>query len=114
MVLLDAKQSDLPSEIAQYLTRAELLIRQTEPSSFVITNQRVTIKSGWLSRRMFEMLLPQIESIHVNQGIIDRFFDTGIVVIHGTGGSQEIFPGIRHALEFRRVATESIERYATR
>jgi uncharacterized membrane protein YdbT with pleckstrin-like domain len=81
-------------------------------SSFIITSRRISIKRGWLSRNTFEMLLPKIESIHVEQGILDRMFGTGVVVINGTGGSHELFPGIRHAIEFRRMATESIERYA--
>lgn len=83
-------------------------------TTFVVTNKRITIRRGWLSRRSFEMLLSKVESIHVNTTLLGRMIGCGTVVIHGTGGSNEVFPGIRNAEDFRQHATEAIERYGRR
>ncbi len=39
---------------------------------FVITNKRVIIKTGLISRRTFEMYHTKIESVNVDQGILGR------------------------------------------
>jgi hypothetical protein len=83
-------------------------------SQFVITNRRIVMKTGWLSWRSFELLLSKVESIQVEQHFIDGMLGSGVVVIHGTGGSSETFRSIRNAVKFREVATEAIERYVSR
>jgi membrane protein YdbS with pleckstrin-like domain len=80
-------------------------------SKFVVTNRRITIKRGWLSLNSFEMLLAKVESIQIEQGLFERLLGTGKLVIIGTGGSKERFPDVKNIIEFRRFATESIERY---
>ncbi|MDN3678410.1 PH domain-containing protein [Flavobacterium paronense] len=69
---------------------------------FAITNRRVIIKTGLISRKTFEMNLSKIESVNVDQGILGRILGYGTITIVGTGGSREVFPKISNPIEFRK------------
>jgi len=69
---------------------------------FAITNKRVVIKTGWLSRHTIEMNLNKIESVKVEQSIMGRMLGYGTVRIIGTGGTREAFDNIRNPLLFRK------------
>jgi uncharacterized membrane protein YdbT with pleckstrin-like domain len=69
---------------------------------FVITNRRVIVKTGLISRKTFEMNHSKIESVNVDQGIIARILGYGTIIIVGSGGTREIFPKIKNPLEFRK------------
>jgi membrane protein YdbS with pleckstrin-like domain len=70
-------------------------------SELLITNRRVIIKVGFISRRTIEIFISKIESVAVSQGIFGRLWNFGTVIIRGTGGSAEPFTMIAHPLEFR-------------
>lgn len=76
-----------------------------------VTNRRVCIKTGMMTRRTFELLLSKIESIGVEEDIWGRMLGYGTVTVRGTGGSPEPFPRISHPLEFRKHVQEQIELY---
>lgn len=71
-------------------------------SEFVITNKRVIIKTGLISRHTLEMNLSKIESVNVSQSIIGRILGFGSITIVGTGGSTETFNNIKNPVEFRK------------
>ena len=71
-------------------------------SEFAVTNKRVIIKVGWISRRSIEMNLSKIESVDVQQGLFGRLFGYGKIVVVGTGATREPFARIEGPLEFRR------------
>ena len=71
-------------------------------SEFAITNKRVIIKVGLISRRTLEMNLNKIESVNVNQSILGRMLGYGTIVIVGTGGTKEPFAAISDPLTFRK------------
>lgn len=75
-------------------------------SEFAITNKRVIIKEGFISRRTLEMNLNKIESVNVNQGILGRMLGYGTIVIVGTGGTKEAFAAISDPLTFRKKIQE--------
>lgn len=75
---------------------------------FVITNKRVIMKSGLISRRTLEMNLSKIESVNVEQGVLGRLLGYGTIRIIGTGGTREAFPMINRPLEFRRKFQELV------
>jgi uncharacterized membrane protein YdbT with pleckstrin-like domain len=77
-------------------------------SEFAVTNKRVLVKVGILSRRSIEILLPKIEGITVNQGLIGRACDYGTIVVSGTGGTKEPFKTIAKPFEFRKQVQEQI------
>ena len=69
---------------------------------FVVTNKRVIVKTGLISRKTLEMNLNKIESVNVDQSIMGRMLDYGTITIIGTGGTKESFPNIGKAVEFRK------------
>lgn len=71
-------------------------------SEFAVTNKRVVIKVGLISRRMIEMNLSKVESIEVRQDIPGRLVNYGTIVVIGTGGTKEPFTTIDDPLAFRR------------
>jgi uncharacterized membrane protein YdbT with pleckstrin-like domain len=71
-------------------------------SEFAITNKRVVIKVGLISRRTLEMNLNKIESVNVNQGILGRMLGYGTIVVIGTGGTKEPFAAISDPMTFRK------------
>src|SRR5579885_515875 len=78
---------------------APLIDRLT--SEFVITNRRIVIKQGLVSRRTLELNLSKVESVNVDQGILGRILDYGTITVIGTGGTRESFADIAAPLEFR-------------
>ena len=86
------------------LTIAPLIQRAV--SEFVITNRRIIIKTGFIARRTFEMNLSKIETVNVDQSVMGRILNYGIITIIGTGGTREIFHNISKPLEFRKAFQE--------
>lgn len=79
---------------------APLIHKYTD--EFAITNRRVIIKTGLISRNTFEMNLSKIESVNVDQGVIGRILGYGTIRIVGSGGTKETFPNILNPLDFRK------------
>ena len=71
-------------------------------SEFAITNKRVIIKTGLISRKTIEMNLQKIESVNVNQSILGRILGYGDIQIVGTGGTRESFKRIKKPITFRK------------
>ncbi len=77
-------------------------------SEFAVTNQRVSLKVGWIKRASVELLLSQIESIEVYQKTFARMFNYGTIVVNGTGRARYAFDKIEQPLEFRRQLQEQL------
>ena len=71
-------------------------------SEFAVTNRRVIIKTGWISRRTIELNMSKVESVEVAQDIIARMLGYGTITVIGTGGTREPFSLINDPLGFRR------------
>lgn len=78
-------------------------------SEYAITNKRVIIKVGLISRRTIEMNLSKIESVNVDQSVLGRILGYGEITLNGTGGTRESFTDISNPAKFRRVFQESID-----
>ena len=74
--------------------------RQT--TELVLTDRRIIMKRGIVSRDTVEMNLNKVESLHVNQGLLGRILDYGDVTVVGTGASLEPLRGISRPLELRK------------
>jgi uncharacterized membrane protein YdbT with pleckstrin-like domain len=77
-------------------------------SEFAVTNKRVLIKVGLISRHSLELLLRQVEGIGVDQTLSGRILGYGTISVVGTGGTNEAFRMISNPLEFRRQVQGSI------
>lgn len=79
-------------------------------SEFGITDKRVIMKSGFISRYAFENSLDRIEGVEISQSIMGRIFDYGSIRIRGVSGTNELFSAVRHPFRFRYKVLEEIER----
>jgi uncharacterized membrane protein YdbT with pleckstrin-like domain len=70
-----------------------------------VTNLRVVHKTGFISRKSFEMSLDKVESVDVTQSIAGRVFDFGDVTIMGVGEGKETIKTIASPLAFRNSIT---------
>lgn len=96
-------------ELKSILTLFIRPIIMTHTDEFAITNKRVIMKTGLISRNVFEMTLTHIESINVDQSIAGRIFNYGTVIIVGSGGTRESFANIAAPVAFRRAFMDAIE-----
>jgi len=65
-------------------------------TEYSITNKRLIIKTGFISRHIKEMNLNSIETITVSQGILDRIFSTGTIIATGRGVEVVVFGSINN------------------
>jgi len=79
-------------------------------TEMAVTNRRVVVKVGLVSRRTIEMLLSKVETIEVRETAFARLMGYGTVVLIGTGGSSEPFEKMSHPLEFRSHVQQQIEK----
>jgi uncharacterized membrane protein YdbT with pleckstrin-like domain len=90
-----------------FIARGVLVRNATE---MTVTNKRVFVKVGFAARRTIELLLSRVESIGVEESVMGRMLGFGTVIIHGTGGTPEVFNMIAHPLEFRTQVQQQIEK----
>lgn len=79
-------------------------------TEMAVTNRRVVIKTGLVSRKTIEMLLNKVESIEVSETAFGRMLGYGTIVVIGTGGTPEPFHKVAHPLEFRSQVQQQIEK----
>ena len=71
-------------------------------SEFAVTDKRVLIKTGIVSRHTLETLLTKVENIGVEQTLWGRLLNYGTLYVTGTGSTRETFAGIHAPLDFRK------------
>jgi membrane protein YdbS with pleckstrin-like domain len=59
-----------------------------------VSNHRLIMKRGWLSRSTDELQLKAIEQVNFKQGFVGRLFGFGQVDVHGTGVDDLHIPAI--------------------
>ena len=67
-----------------------------------VTNKRVILKKGIISRKTEEMKLTSIETVEIDQGVFGRIFGFGTVKITGRGISDFVFKGIDDPMSVKR------------
>ncbi len=70
-------------------------------SIYAVTNKRVIIKTGVISRRTVELVLAKCEGIQVVQGIAGRIFGYGSIVVT-TGGATNCYYYVANPFRFKR------------
>lgn len=83
------------------------LIRKNS-TEVVVSDKRVLIKTGFISRKSIEVLLSKVESIGVDESGLGRMLGYGSVIVRGTGGTFESFNRIARPNEFRRHVQQQI------
>ena len=67
-----------------------------------VTNKRVILKMGIVSRKTEEMKLASIETVEINQGFWGRVFGFGTVKVTGRGISNVVYKGIDDPMAVKR------------
>jgi len=67
-----------------------------------VTNKRVILKTGIISRKTQEMKLKAIETVEINQGILGRIFGFGTIKVTGRGISDFLFKGVDDPMSVKR------------
>ena len=80
-------------------------------TEMAVTNKRVIIKIGFLTKRTIELFLAKVESIEVEQTLSGRMMGYGNIAVRGTGGTNEPFSHVANPLEFRRQVQRQIEEH---
>lgn len=70
-------------------------------SSYAVTNKRVILKTGVISRKAVDLVLAKCEGLHIKQSILGRIFNFGTITVT-TGGVSSSYPYIVDPLAFRR------------
>ncbi len=70
-------------------------------SAYAVTNKRVVLKTGVISRRTVDLVLAKCEGLHVKQSVWGRIFGFGTITVT-TGGATSSYPFIANPLVFRR------------
>lgn len=67
-----------------------------------VTNKRVILKTGFISRHTEEMKLNSIETVEIRQGVMGRVFGFGTIEVTGRGISDVIFKGVDDPMGVKR------------
>lgn len=67
-----------------------------------VTNKRVILKRGIISRRTDEMKMASIETVEIDQGVFGRMFGFGNVRVTGRGISDLVFKRIDDPMAVKR------------
>jgi len=90
--------------ISVLLMMSEAILRST--TEMAITNKRVIMKRGWISRKTLELNLNKIENLGIEQGLLGRMLNYGTVTVVGTGGTREAFKYVAEPLDFRKTVQD--------
>jgi uncharacterized membrane protein YdbT with pleckstrin-like domain len=82
-----------------------LKLRNTEMG---LTNKRVILKTGIISRHSDEMKISSIETVEIEQGIMGRILGFGTIRVTGKGISDLVFTRIDDPMDVKR-KIESVE-----
>src|SRR6266478_7580803 len=103
LVLLYLSAAAVAAIVALYWTVKAWFHRWTTETD--VTNMRVVHKTGFITRKTFEMSLDKVESVDVNQSILGRVLNYGSVTVRGVGEGAETIDTIASPLDFRNHIT---------
>lgn len=76
-------------------------------SIYAVTNRRVIIKTGVISRKTVELVLAKCEGIQVTQDFLGRIFGYGTIVVT-TGGATNCYYYVSKPYRFKKAINEQI------
>jgi uncharacterized membrane protein YdbT with pleckstrin-like domain len=76
-------------------------------SVYAVTNRRVIIKTGVISRRTVELVLAKCEGVQVVQNVLGRIFGYGSIVVT-TGGATNCYYYVANPFLFKRAINMQI------
>jgi uncharacterized membrane protein YdbT with pleckstrin-like domain len=84
-------------------------------SHFVVTNERLIHRSGFIAKRSMEVPLNRINDVRFQQGVFERVIGAGDLIVESAGErGQEVFDDVRHPEDVQKVIYERAEAYQGR
>lgn len=117
LLLLGAFFSSAPAGLLYYVGLVLLLLGLIQlakrlifkmGAEYVVTNKKVVLKSGFLSRDALELVLNKCEGLRINQSAMGRMFGFGEIVVT-TGGATNTFKFIANPMKFRNEINAQIQ-----
>lgn len=109
LILLGAFFSSVPKGFLYYIGLILLLLGVIQlvkralfkmGAEYIVTNKKVVLKSGILSRDALELTLNKCEGLRITQSALGRIFGFGAIVVT-TGGATNTFKFIADPVRFR-------------
>jgi uncharacterized membrane protein YdbT with pleckstrin-like domain len=76
-------------------------------SHFVVTNERIIHRQGWIAKSSMEVPLPRINDVRFHQTIFERMVGAGDLILESAGErGQEVFSDIRNPENMQRTIYE--------
>ncbi|HEX2267340.1 MAG TPA: PH domain-containing protein [Actinomycetota bacterium] len=80
-------------------------------SHFVVTTDRVIVRSGWIAKRSMEIPMEKVTDVRFHQTVIERLVGAGDLQIESSGRSgAQLFENIRNAERVQRIIAAMRER----
>jgi len=77
-------------------------------TEIAVTNSRIIAKFGLIERETIELPLLKIESVVIDQSVLERLVGSGSVGVRGTGTGMAPVPFIDNPIEFRNILNKCI------
>lgn len=94
------------------ISAAWLVVRYSRwlTTHFVITNRRIIFRAGLLAKRGIEIPIERVNTVHFNQGMLERLVGAGDLLIESGGeAGQQRFTDIRQPDRVQRVIHAEID-----
>ncbi len=76
-------------------------------SAYAVTNKRVILKTGVISRRALDLVLAKCEGLHIKQSVWGRLFGFGTITVT-TGGATSSYPFVSDPMRFKKEINQQI------
>jgi uncharacterized membrane protein YdbT with pleckstrin-like domain len=77
---------------------------------FGVTDRRVIAHIGWVRTRIVDLNVTKVESLVIEQSAMGRLFRYGDLKVVGTGGTAEVFRGVKDPIGFRKAVNAAADR----
>ena len=82
-------------------------------SEFVLTNKRIVLRQGIISRETVEIILAKCEDVSVEQSVMGRILGYGSLIVT-TGGATSYFDYVKTPVVFRNKVSAEIDAFYRR
>lgn len=79
-------------------------------TEIAVTNKRLILKVGFITRETVEQFLEKIDSISVEQSIMQRLTSSGTIIVRGSGQTFSPVDNIDDPLVFRKIVNEQVDK----
>lgn len=80
-------------------------------SEIGVTNMRVVVKTGWISRKTTEISLARVEGVEIIQSLSQRLLGYGNVLVSGVGSHKARVKNVVDPMEFRLEFLTAVGRF---